>query len=145
MFDFIAFAFKLIFAALLGGAFSYISEDENQDRQLLVNMSMIAVLAASLVALTVQFPESYRGFAMGAAIFTVLHVTNSFSLEKSLSRRLLDLFASILGIIVGAGYIIQGVVLCILLYVIMKNSEALLNNINKDQTATADGETVENI
>ncbi len=135
MFGFIAFAFKLIFAAILGGAFSYIttSNDEGEDRSDMINTAMVSVLATSLVALTVQFPESYRGFAVGASIFTILHVTNSFVQEEELKVKLQIIFASVIGIIVGVGYILQGIILCFVLFVILKNSDSILESFNSSK------------
>ena len=134
MFGFIAFAFKLIFAAILGGAFSYITKTNSkaEDHSAMVNMAMVSVLATSLVGLTVQLPNDFRGFAVGAAIFTVLHVTNSIIKLEDLSNRLQILFASIIGIIVGVGYILQAAVLCFILFMILNNSGSLLSSFTSD-------------
>ena len=139
MFGFIAFAFKLIFAAILGGAFSYITatNSEAENHSAMVNMAMVSVLASSLVGLTVQLPNDFRGFAVGAAIFTVLHVTNSIIKSENLSQRLQVLFASIIGIIVGVGYILQATVLCFILFMILNNSGSIISDIipgTKDNT-----------
>ena len=140
MFGFIAFAFKLIFAAILGGAFSYITKtnSETEDHSAMVNMAMVSVLAASLVGLTVQLPNDFRGFAVGAAIFTVLHVTNSIIKLEDLSQRLQILFASIIGIIVGVGYILQATVLCFILFMILNNSGSLMSSFIPDTKDNSD-------
>ena len=133
MFGFIAFAFKLIFSAILGGAFSYIIKNsELEDHSIMVNMVMVSVLATSLVGLTVQLPDDFRGFAVGAAIFTVLHVTNSIIKLENLSQRLQILFASIIGIIVGVGYILQAMMLCFILFMILNNSKSLMSSFIAD-------------
>ena len=146
MFGFIAFAFKLIFAAILGGAFSYITKtnSEAEDHSEMVNMAMVSVLATSLVGLTVQLPNDFRGFAVGAAIFTVLHVTNSIVKLEDLSYRLQILFASIIGIIVGVGYILQAAVLCFILFMILNNSGSLLNSFTSDSKDDTDLTTTKN-
>lgn len=130
MFGFIAFAFKLIFAAILGGALSYITKtkSDSEDHSQMVNMAMVSVLATSLVGLTVQLPDDFKGFAVGAAIFTVLHVTNSIIKLEDLSQRLQILFASIIGIIVGVGYVLQAAVLCFILFMILNNSGSLISS-----------------
>jgi len=140
MFGFIAFAFKLIFAAILGGAFSYITKtnSETEDHSAMVNMAMVSVLATSLVGLTVQLPNDFRGFAVGAAIFTVLHVTNSIIKLEDLSQRLQILFASIIGIIVGVGYILQATVLCFILFMILNNSGSLMSSFIPDTKDNSD-------
>ena len=140
MFGFIAFAFKLIFAAILGGAFSYITKtnSEAEDHSAMVNMAMVSVLATSLVGLTVQLPNDFRGFAVGAAIFTVLHVTNSIIKLEDLSQRLQILFASIIGIIVGVGYILQATVLCFILFMILNNSGSLMSSFISDTKDNSD-------
>ena len=130
MFGFIAFAFKLIFSAIMGGAFSFITktDSEMEDHSEMVNMAMVSVLATSLVGITVQLPNDYRGFAVGAAIFTVLHVTNSIVKSDDLLHRLQILFSSIIGIIVGIGYPLQAAVLCFILFMILNNSGSLLSS-----------------
>ena len=140
MFGFIAFAFKLIFAAILGGAFSYITKtnSETENHSAMVNMAMVSVLATSLVGLTVQLPNDFRGFAVGAAIFTVLHVTNSMIKLEDLSQRLQILFASIIGIIVGVGYILQATVLCFILFMILNNSGSLMSSFISDTKDNSD-------
>ncbi len=146
MFGFIAFAFKLIFAAILGGAFSYITKtnSEAEDHSEMVNMAMVSVLATSLVGLTVQLPDNFRGFAVGAAIFTVLHVTNSIVKSEDLSHRLQILFASIIGIIVGVGYILQAAVLCFILFMILNNSVSLMRSFTSDAKIDNDSTKPEN-
>jgi len=146
MFGFIAFAFKLIFAAILGGAFSYITKtnSEAEDHSEMVNMAMVSVLATSLVGLTVQLPDNFRGFAVGAAIFTVLHVTNSIVKSEDLSHRLQILFASIIGIIVGVGYILQAAVLCFILFMILNNSVLLMSSFISDAKNDNDSTKPEN-
>jgi hypothetical protein len=146
MFGFIAFAFKLIFAAILGGAFSYITKtnSEAEDHSEMVNMAMVSVLATSLVGLTVQLPDNFRGFAVGAAIFTVLHVTNSIVKSDDLSHRLQILFASIIGIIVGVGYILQAAVLCFILFMILNNSVSLMSSFTSDAKNDNDSTKQEN-
>jgi hypothetical protein len=146
MFGFIAFAFKLIFAAILGGAFSYITKtnSEAEDHSEMVNMAMVSVLATSLVGLTVQLPDNFRGFAVGAAIFTVLHVTNSIVKSEDLSHRLQILFASIIGIIVGVGYILQAAVLCFILFMILNNSVSLMSSFTSDTKIDNDSTKPEN-
>ena len=146
MFGFIAFAFKLIFAAILGGAFSYITKtnSEAEDHSEMVNMAMVSVLATSLVGLTVQLPDNFRGFAVGAAIFTVLHVTNSIVKSEDLSHRLQALFASIIGIIVGVGYILQAAVLCFILFMILNNSVSLMSSFISDAKNDNDSTKPEN-
>ena len=146
MFGFIAFAFKLIFAAILGGAFSYITKtnSEAEDHSEMVNMAMVSVLATSLVGLTVQLPDNFRGFAVGAAIFTVLHVTNSIVKSDDLSHRLQILFASIIGIIVGVGYILQAAVLCFILFMILNNSVSLMSSFTSDAKNDNDSTKPEN-
>jgi hypothetical protein len=143
MFGFIAFAFKLIFAAILGGGFSYINKtnSEAEDHSAMVNMAMVSVLATSLVGLTVQLPNDFRGFAVGAAIFTVLHVTNSIIKSEDLTQRLQILFASVIGIIVGVGYILQATVLCFILFMILNNSGSLLNNLTSNSKDDSDLKT----
>ena len=146
MFGFIASAFKLIFAAILGGAFSYITKtnSEAEDHSEMVNMAMVSVLATSLVGLTVQLPDNFRGFAVGAAIFTVLHVTNSIVKSEDLSHRLQILFASIIGIIVGVGYILQAAVLCFILFMILNNSVSLMSSFISDAKNDNDSTKPEN-
>ena len=131
MLGLLAFAFKLIFSAVLGGIFGYVSRDGDivdNDTSELINHAMISVLATSLVALTVQFPVEYRGFSIGMAIFTILYIANTTVKSDELSKRLKILFVSIIGIIIGIGYILQACFLCFILFVMLNNSSSLFGN-----------------
>ena len=105
---------------------------------------LVSVLATSLVGLTVQLPNDFRGFAVGAAIFTVLHVTNSIVKLEDLPHRLQILFAYIIGIIVGVGYILQAAVLCFILFMILNNSGSLFNSFTSDSKDDTDLKSTKN-
>ena len=71
MFGFIAFGFKLLIAAIIGGALSYIPGQSTQHRRI-VETSLICIFGASILGLTSQFSGAGSNFTMGFGILTVL-------------------------------------------------------------------------
>lgn len=140
MFGFIAFGFKLIFAAILGGAFSYIPGNSSEDKRIL-DTSLICIFAAAILGLTSQFSGNVNGFAMGIGILSVIYITNSLSGKFEFTSRLTYLFSALAGIVIGAGYILQAILLTLLIYFILRNSESLLKYIEKDKTPEGDPAT----
>ena len=132
MFGFIAFTFKLFFSTILGFTLSYItnSSDDEEIRSDMVNTAMVSIFATSLMAVIIQFPESFSGFLLGGSIFSIFYVTNSFVQKQEFKVKLRVIFASIIGIIIGIGYILQAIILLIVLYIVLKNSNLILQNFN---------------
>ena len=140
MFDLIAFVFKIIFSAIIGGVFSYAVKKSVEDQQTfrIDNMIMVSVMASSLVSLAVQFPDSYRGIAVGASILSSLYITVSIIGPEILSSKIQVIFSAIIGIIIGAGHIFQACILCLILFVILNNSLSLINAIYDKKNDVSD-------
>jgi hypothetical protein len=64
--------------------------------------------------------------------------------SENLSHRLQILFASIIGIIVGVGYILQAAVLCFILFMILNNSVSLMSSFTSDTKIDNDSTKPEN-
>ena len=54
------------------------------------------------------------------------------------------LFSGVSGMIIGAGYIVQAIFLVALVYIILRNSEQLLNYFDQETEETDDG-SIENV
>lgn len=140
MIGFITFAFKLIFSAIIAGALSYMNRAyiEAGDGHEMISFSMTSLFATSLVGITFLLPSEIKSFSIASAIFIIIYVVNSFSLTANNLVRICFLFASILGIIIGLGYVLHAILLCLILYMILNNSKSLIQiftsnvRINKD-------------
>ena len=78
MFGFIAFGFKLLIAAITGGALSYIPGSEGEEHKI-VETSLICLFGAAILGLANQYPSAEYNFAMGLGILAVTIVTISIS------------------------------------------------------------------
>ena len=143
MFGFIAFGFKLLLAAIIGGALSYVPGDSEGEYKI-VETSLICILSAAILGLASQFPVYENNFAMGFAILAVSLILLSISKNFDFANRMMWLFAGATGMIVGAGYIFQAVFLGVLVYIILQNSDKLFNYFDKESSKSTDAE-VENI
>ena len=54
------------------------------------------------------------------------------------------LFSGVSGMIIGAGYIVQAILLVALVYIILRNSEQLLNYFDQGEEGSDDG-SIENV
>ena len=143
MFGFIAFGFKLLFAAILGGALNYIPGEETQQYKV-VETSLICIFSAAILGLTSQLPGNGYNFAMGFGILAVTIVIISISKNLEFKNRIIWLFSGTAGMIIGSGYIIQAALLVVLVYIILRNSVRLLNYLDRD-SEQSDDSSIENV
>ena len=143
MFGFIAFGFKLLFAAIVGGALSYIPGEEAQEHKVL-ETSLICIFSASILGLARQLSGSGYNFALGIGILAVVIGIISISKNLEFKKRIIWLFSGSTGMIIGSGYIIQGAFLVVLVYIILQHSERLLNYLERD-SEQSDENSIENV
>ena len=143
MFGFIAFGFKLIFAAIAGGALSYIPGEESQNYKI-VETSLICIFGAAILGLTSQLHYGEYNIVTGIGILAVIMGIISISKNLDFLNRMVWLFSGVSGMIIGAGFIIQAILLVALVYVILRNSKKLLNYFDQDTEQTDDG-SIENV
>ena len=143
MFGFIAFGFKLLFAAILGGALNYIPGEETQQYKV-VETSLICIFGAAILGLTNQLSGNGYNFAMGFGILAVTIGIISISKKLEFKNRIIWLFSGTSGMIIGSGYIIQAGLLVALVYIILRNSVRLLNYLDRD-SEHLDDSSIENV
>jgi hypothetical protein len=143
MFGFITFGFKLLFAAIIGGALNYIPGEEAQGYKV-VETSLICIFGAAIVGLTSQLSGNGYNFAMGFGILAVTIGIISISKNLKFKNRIIWLFSGSSGMIIGSGYIAQAALLVVLVYIILRKSEKLLNYLDRD-TEQSDDSSIENV
>jgi hypothetical protein len=143
MFGFIAFGFKLLMAAITGGALSYIPGKDGEEHKI-VETSLICLFGAAILGLANQFPGAEYNSAMGFGILAVTIVTISISKKLDFLNRIMWLFAAAAGMIIGSGYILQAALLSVLVYIILRNSDKLLNYLESN-SSDKDNTNVEKI
>ena len=137
MFGFISFGFKIIFASIIGGALNYIP-GKSENSQNIVETSLICVFSASIMGLTSQFSYEGEYFPMGFGILAIIIMIISISKSLEFRKRIMWLFAAVIGMIIGSGFIIQACLLCALIYLILRNSEHLIGYIYKKSDEISD-------
>ena len=142
MFGFIAFGFKLLIAAITGGALSYIPGEDAEELKI-VETSLICLFGAAILGLANQYPGTEYNFGMGFGILAVTIVTISISKNLEFLNRIMWLFAATTGMIIGSGYILQAALLSVLVYLIFQNSEELLKYLDSS-SSEKDNTNVEN-
>ena len=143
MFGFIAFGFKLLFAAIVGGALNYIPGEEAQGYKV-VETSLICIFGAAIMGLTSQLSGNGYNIAMGFGILAVTIAIISISKNLEFKNRIIWLFSGSSGMIIGSGYIVQAALLVLLVYIILRNSEKLLNYFDRD-SEQSDDSSIENV
>mgnify|MGYP001338809799 CR=1 FL=1 len=143
MFGFIAFGFKLLFAAIIGGALSYIPGEEIQEYKI-VQTSLICIFGTAVLGLTSQLSGSEHNIVMGIGMLTVTAGIISISKKQEFINQINLHFAGVTGMIIGAGYIFHAALLIILVYIILRNSEMILNYLDRD-SEQSDDSSIENV
>ena len=143
MFGIIGFGFKLLFAAIIGGALNYIPGEEALEHKV-VETSLICIFGAAIVGLTSQLSGNGYNVAMGFGILAVTIGIISISKNLEFKNRIIWLFSGSSGMIIGSGYIVQAALLVVLVYIILRNSEKLLNYLDRD-SEQSDDSSIENV
>jgi len=143
MFGFISFGFKLLFSAILGGALNYIPGEEAQEYKI-VETSLICIFSAAILGLASQSSGNGYNITMGFGILTVIIGIISISKNLDFKNRIIWFFSGVSGMIIGAGYIFQAALLVVLVYIILRNSEKLLNYLDRD-SEQSDDSSIENV
>jgi len=143
MLGFIAFGFKLLFAAITGGALSYIPGEETQNHKI-VETSLICIFGAAILGFTSQLHFGGFNIVTGIGILAVIMGIISISKNLDFINRMVWLFSGVSGMIIGAGYVLQAILLVALVYVILRNSEKLLNYFEQEIEPPDDG-SIENV
>ena len=142
MFGFIAFGFKLLFAAILGGALNYIPGKDGEEYKI-VETSLICIFSAAILGLTSQLSGNGYDFAMGFGILAVTIGIISLSKNLEFKNRMIWFFSGSAGMMIGSGYIVQASLLIVLVYIILQNSARLLNYFDRD-LEESDDSSIEN-
>ena len=131
MYGFIAFSFKIFFAAIVGGALNYIPGKESEQHKI-IETSLICIFGASILGLVNQLSGNGSNFAIGFGILAVIIGTTFICKNLDFNNRIICFFSSASGMIIGLGFIFQAAILIALIYIILRNSETLLNYLDRE-------------
>ena len=137
MYGFIAFGFKIIFAAIVGGALNYIPGKESEQHKI-IETSLICIFGASIMGLVNQLSGNGSNLAIGFGILAVIIGTTFISKNLEFKNRIIWFFSSVSGMIIGLGFIFQAAILIALIYIILRNSETLLNYLDRESDQSDD-------
>ena len=143
MYGLIAFGFKIIFAAIIGGLLNYIPGKETE-RHKIIETSLICIFGAAILALSAQISGNENNFEMGFGMLAVIMGIIFISKKLGFKDRIIWYFSAVLGMIIGSGYIFQAGALVALIYLILHNSKMLLNYLDS-KPDQSDDSAVENI
>ena len=142
MLGLISFSIKIILASVMGGAINYVSEKQENSENIF-NTALICIFSTAILAITKELSSVGDNFLMGFGIFSVFMVIIFISKNLTFIKRMNWLFASLIGIILGVGYIIHAIILTILIYYILHNTEDVLDFIYKNNDVSQDSARLE--
>ena len=125
MFGFISFGLKIILSSIIGGAINYIPGDSDNTRNI-IKTCLICVFSASVLGLTRQFSYNGEYLTMGFGILAVVIVVNSISKNLDFEEKIILLFAAVIGMIIGSGFLIQACLLGGMIYLIQDKVNGIL-------------------
>ena len=142
MLGFISFSIKIILASVIGGAINYIPEKQENGENIF-NTALICIFSTAILAITKQLSSVGDNFLMGFGIISVFMTIIFISKNLSFLKRINWLFAALIGIILGVGYIIHAIILTILIYYILHNTEDVLDFVYKNSDVSEDSARLE--
>ena len=137
---FISFGLKIMFASIIGGAMNYIP-GETENSQNIIETCLICIFSSAVMGLIRQFSDKGEYSAMGLGILAVVVVINSISNNFKFGKRIMLLLVAVIGMLIGSGFIIQACLLGTLVYLILRNSEYLMDYIYKKPEEIGDSNT----
>ena len=143
MLGLISFTFKLLAASIIGGALSYIPNDDKLNFKI-IQTSLICILSSAILGLCIQLSNYNSSNTIGFGLLCIVIMIVYLSKDKIFLERITWYFAGIIGAVIGAGYIIQASILSLLVYMIFNNNKKIINYINNEKIKSEDG-IVENI
>ena len=130
MLSFIAFGFKILFSAGLGGIIGYFIDSSSKN--IITTSSIVCILSSSILSFTNQVSQPDNQFVIGAGILGALIIVNSLFKSESKINYILYLLSTISGMIIGAGFIFQAFLLSFVIIIIIKNNNAIISYIDND-------------
>ena len=137
MLGLLTFGLKIIFASIIGGALNYIPSESENNKDI-VETSLICIFSASIMGLVRQFADKGEYIAMGFGVLAVVLVVISISKNLEFGKQIIWLFSGVVGMIIGSGFFIQACFLGALIFLILRNSENLLDYIHKKPKEMSD-------
>tara|TARA_B100000945_G_scaffold318738_1_gene324262 strand:- start:245 stop:661 length:417 start_codon:yes stop_codon:yes gene_type:complete len=131
MLSFIAFGFKILFSAVIGGIIGYFIDSSS--RNIVTTSSIVCILSSSILSFTNQVSHPDNQFVIGAGILGVLIIVNSLFKTESVINYILYLLSSISGMIIGIGFIFQAFLLSSIIIIIIKNNNAIISYIDNNR------------
>ena len=142
MLAFISFGIKIILASIIGAAFNYSSE-KSEKNQNIVDTALICILSAAIMSITKQLSLEGDYYLMGFGIISAIMIVLYISKNLTFLNKINWIFASVIGIIIGAGYFLQAIILTLLIYYIFHNTEDVLDFVYKSGDISQDSSELE--
>ena len=142
MLAFISFGFKIILASIIGAAFNYVPE-KSEKNQNIVDTALICILSTTIMSITKQLSIGGDYYLMGFGILSVMVVVLYISKNLTFLNRINWLFSCVIGIIIGVGYFLQAMILALLIYYILHNTEDVLDFVYKTSDISQDSSNLD--
>ena len=130
MFGLLAFFFKLFFSTFFSVLYSYFIIEEEKNN---VAIILFAVLGTSIGSMTMQLSDVNFSISHGISIFVLIYFSNKIFKVENIDKKILFIFPSIIGLMIGFGLIFQSIIVLAFLY-LAKNS---LNYVYDSKNPTA--------
>ena len=135
MFGLLAFFFKLFFSTFFSVLYSYFIIEEEKNN---VAIILFAVLGTSIGSMTMQLSDVNFSISHGISIFVLIYFSNKIFKVENIDKKILFIFPSIIGLMIGFGLIFQSIILIVFIYLIKNNlnyiydSKSLPSEINEN-------------
>jgi len=126
----------------MGGVINYVPE-KKENSENVFNTALICIFSTAILAITKQLSSVGGDFLIGFGIFSVFMAIVFISKNLNFLQRMNWLFASLIGIILGVGYIIHAIILTMLIYYILHNTEDVLDFVYKNSDVSQDSARLE--
>ena len=128
MFSIISFIIKIAFSISLSLIFCISVYNEDKDRKLIFNSILITVISTSIVANSILFSKENISFVILISLFIMFLLILKLYKDFNHEEKLYFIILSILGTILGSGYIFIGIIFLIIIITLFLYLPRAINN-----------------
>ena len=127
MLSFIAYIFKIIISLVVGFLIGHDFKSDKENNNIVLYTSLLSFTASIFSSVVLRMNTTDSHFVVGFLLFGMIYLINSFVeiFEKNDKSKLI--FATLIGIIIGAGYILYSLLATVIYIYIYYNVNIFIN------------------
>ena len=131
MLTFIAYIFKIIISLVMGFLIGHDFKSNNEENDIVLHTSLLAFITTTFTSSFLNISNVDSTYLVGFLLFGMIYLINSFIQDFNKENKSKLIFASLIGIVTGFGYIFYSLLATIIFIYIYYNVNIFINLLSK--------------